>query len=264
MPVLTTMPLCMFISISLALAACSQYTEKPETSFKKNSTSKSNPNKTITLGYTKKSAGSIISKTSHIVFKEAFKRLGFEYSYKYYPAKRSSLMSDRGILDGEGSRVWAYGKDHSNMIRVNVSQISTTWASYAMNRNIKLTGWKSLEGNDYKVDYRRGIKFSRQRLFQVVKEDNLWGVNDIKHGLRRLIKGRTDIYIDVEVYVDMELKLEEFMNSGIYKISRMDETPLYCYLHKKHKLLVPKLSAVLREMREEGLMKKFRTIAEKK
>jgi len=215
------------------------------------------PVKKITLVYTKKSKGSIINKISHRIYTEAFRRLGLEYAYKLYPAKRCSLLSDRGHVDGEGGRIREYGITHTNLLRIETPVLSARWAAYGINHNIKINGWESLKGTDYKIDYRRGVKLCEVKLPDLVKKENLSAVNDISFGLKRLIKGRADVYVDVEMFVDSELKTSPFQNSGIYKICLMQELPLYAYLHKKHKSLVPKLAMVLQDMNKEGLMKKY-------
>lgn len=47
----------------------------------------------------------------------------------------------------------------------------------------------------------------------------------------------------------------------IYKAGVMCEYEIYTFLHKKHEKLVPKLAAVFRAMKKEGLFEQYNVLA---
>ncbi len=52
------------------------------------------------------------------LYTEALSRMNITLRYRVLPPKRASFYSDRGMLDGELSRVFDYNPEHPNLIRV--------------------------------------------------------------------------------------------------------------------------------------------------
>ncbi len=59
------------------------------------------------------------------------------------------------------------------------------------------------------------------------------------------------------------LKSSEFGNSDLNIICVMEDKKVHAYLHKKNRELVPKFSAVLKEMKDDGMIEEYRNIANK-
>ena len=57
--------------------------------------------KTIILVGSKSTKNSFYGKWLTLIYTDAFKQLGYTLKYKSYPAKRASLLSDNGKVDGE-------------------------------------------------------------------------------------------------------------------------------------------------------------------
>lgn len=199
-----------------------------------------------------------------LIFTEVFRRLGYEFQYDGYPAARASAMSDSGQVDGEISRVSEYQETHPNLIRVDEVLYPTNFVAFAVKPGIVLHGWKSLQNTTYSVDYRRGVKLSESELTLVVAPEYLSEVTTAELGLKKLIKGRTDLYVDV-VFTIVEaingLNQDNFDVSLLYQAGIMQEVDAYAYLHKKHAALVPKVAKVLKAMKQEGLFKHYYEIA---
>ncbi len=191
-----------------------------------------------------------------LIFTEAFKRIGKELVYKYYPVKRASLMADQGKIDGELARVYNYNQKYFNLIRVEEPVAYIRFSAFTT-ANIKLKGWESLINTNYKVEYVRGTKICEVNLHKVVDNEKLSNITHWSQGLKKLLAGRTDVYVESERTVLDALKTDEFKNSGIHLAGVMEEITIHAFLHIKHKDLVPKLSAVLKEMKEEGLFEKY-------
>ena len=219
---------------------------------------------TIILVGTEGVKNSMYGKWLTLVFTEAFQRLGYEFRYDGYPAARASAMSDSGKVDGEISRVFEYQDTHPNLIRVDEALYSTKFVAFAVKPGIELHGWKSLENTAYRVDYRRGVKLSKSELSLVVAPGFLSEVTTAEQGLMKLIKGRTDLYVDVEFIIVQAINAlnpDQFAVSALYQAGIMQEVDAYAYLHRKRAALVPKVTEVLNVMKQEGLFARYFEIA---
>lgn len=161
--------------------------------------------------------------------------------------------SHSGEIDGEVARAHDYYKKYENLIRVDEPIIALKFSAFSVNPNIELKGWGSLKGSGYLVEYIRGNYICDIYLPKVVDKENLSRVNYSSQGLNKLINGRTDVFIAEENTVLIALETDEFKDSGIRIVGRMKDVNLHAYLHKKHKILAPKLSNVIKEMRKEAL-----------
>jgi polar amino acid transport system substrate-binding protein len=207
---------------------------------------------------------SMYGKWLTLIFTEAFRRLGYEIQYDGYPAARASAMSDAGEVDGEISRVFEYQDTHPNLIRVDEVLYSTNFVAFAVKPGIVLHGWKSLRNTTYNVEYRRGVKQSESELALVVASEHLSDVKTAEQGLKKLITGRTDLYVDVEFTIVEAIKglnPDQFDVSAVYQAGIMQEIDAYAYLHKKHTALGPKVAEILKAMKQEGLFESYRKIA---
>lgn len=199
----------------------------------------------------------------YLIYKEAFRRMNMALVYEYSPAKRASYRADNGEVDGELSRIFSYAEKHPNLVRVEESPVSAKFIAITTDTSIRLNGWETLRNTKYKVDYRRGIKRCEEKLSKIVEKEKLSAVTTPILGLRKLLKGRIDVFIDSDVSIIELLKSPEFIHSDFNISGVMEEILVYSYLHKRHKSLAPKLASVLRDMKEEKLIEKYRILAEK-
>ena len=196
-----------------------------------------------------------------LIYREAFRRLGVELEYRHYPAKRASLMADEGRVDGELARIYAYGQQHPELIRVEEAAFSDRFVALATNPEIKLDGWESLRGTAYRVEYLHGYQRVHDKLAEVVEPAQLSAISNWRHGLKKLIRGRTDVFIDAEIVIEPLLNQEEFQSANLVVVGVMEEITIHAYLHKRHAPLAAQLSAVLKDMKREGLIEQYATLA---
>jgi hypothetical protein len=203
------------------------------------------------------------------IYAEAFRRLGIEFEYRYYPAVRASAAADNGEVNGELTRVYSYGDAHPNLIRVEEPAFHTAFAAFGTDPAIQLTGWDSLRDTQYTVAYLRGDRRSHDKLTEAVPPERLTATDSVPDGLKILMMSRTDLYVGPEMIVRQSLQSEELRQftrkrkvSDIRVAGVMEKISLHAYLHKKHQELGPRLSAVLKVMREEGLIEKYQAMAE--
>ncbi len=196
-----------------------------------------------------------------LIYTEVFTRLGYEFEYIGEHSYLASRISDAGRVDGEINRVSLYQNSHPDMIRVEESHFPTILAAYAVAPGMRLNGWESLIGQSQRVEYRRGTKIAELGLTPVIPKNKLSKIYTTDQGLKRLITGRTDIYIDVEDIVTetiMRLNPEAFDPSRVYQAGIMARDTLHLYLHKKNAALVPKVDKALKALKKEGLIQDYK------
>lgn len=220
------------------------------------------PTKVISLVGTLGTKNAYHGKVLELIYREAFRRLGYDLNYTGYPAKRASYLSDRGEADGEIHRVADYGSKHPNVIKVDEPHFSIRFSAYGLDPNIKLNGWQSLTETSYTIGYRRGVKKCETILPELIPKKRLIIANSIEQGFRQVQGGRSKIFIDVQQNLSELTYSEEFRNAGFRPLGVMEVISVHAFLHKKHSSLVPKLSSVLKAMKAEGLVESYRAKAE--
>ena len=192
------------------------------------------------------------------IYREAFRRLGIDVEFKSFPLKRLSMLVDRSEnVDGDISRVYSYSDAHPSLVRVEEPHSISEIVAYSKDPNLKLDGWDSLVGSQLRIDYRHGAKRTFEMLRSRVPWDKMHSVHDIKAGLQRLVLGWSDIYIcsgAAPLIVD-----GLFEGKNIYTAGVMQKTTFHAFLLKKHKELAVRLSRVLKQMKKEGLINKYRS-----
>jgi hypothetical protein len=187
-----------------------------------------------------------------LIWREAFRQLDIEVNIETFPPLRGSMEADAGMVDGELARAREYGDKHPNLIRVEESSMLVTASAYTTDPGLQIKSWADLGDHAYRVEYRLGYAVIKARLEGVVPKDNLSATSNSEQGLKKLALGRSDIYVDIEEYVLPVLAREKFRTNGIRRAGRLESAVLYLYLHKKNAALVPRLTAIMHQMKTSG------------
>lgn len=197
-----------------------------------------------------------------LIYTEALNRMDIKIEILEVSPKRGSVYSDDGDVDGELGRIYSYSDTHPNLVRVNEHHAVIAFSAYMLDPATNLKGWNSLKGKNYFVEYRRGIAKCEVQLPRVVPSERLSVIRTVDLGIQRLLQERIQVYVDVQDFVLAYLDSNKFkrINEGktVYKAGVMEQTTGHAFLHKKHQKLVPKLSAILKKMKAEGLFDSYR------
>ena len=207
--------------------------------------------------------GSPLYKWVELIYTEVFRRLNIKLEVMYHPLKRASIEANLGRVDGEPARIYAYGASYPNLVRVEESVFSMSVISYTADPSTSgLSDWESLRNTEYKVGYPKGMKICENNLLKVVKAERLFKVTETSHGLRMLAAGRIDLYVDDLNSANPILLNNEYdLKDKIHVAGIMEEVPLYMYVHKKHRSLIPKLEYAIKAVKSEGFIGKYNKIA---
>ena len=202
---------------------------------------------------------SFASKWLELIYTDAFKQLGVSLEIRFFPAARAGAEAVAGNVDGELARSQEYEATQTTMLRLPEPTLFVATAAYTRRKDIQLApGWEGLRGTTYRTEYRFGYSITEHKLMAVLPEIHLSAVQTSQTGLRKLVLGRTDLFVDTVEAIEPLLADPEFRDAGIRVASVLQRAPLYAYLNKKHASLAPRLAVILKKMRESGQIERYR------
>ncbi len=198
---------------------------------------------------------SYLFKWARLIYAEAFRRLGLPLEMVSVPLPRRAALVEEGVIDGEAARVYAFADAHPELIRVEESVIDFTFSLFSANSGLSATKLEELPP-DAIVEYRRGILMCESTLKKTIPPERLSSIVSTEQGIKKLQAGRSDVYCDIDLYVEEALQTPELKGAkGVRKLFDFAFLPTYPYLYKKkHAGLAPRLAATLKQMKAEGLI----------
>jgi len=206
--------------------------------------------KPIIIFTTHVTAQSNAYKSTHLLLTEAFDRIGYKFSMKTLPGKRSLQEANKGAFDGEAHRFAGLNdnNDFPNLIRVPEIQQVIQNAMFSKRVTNLTMPWKELE--KYSVTVPRGSLWLTAMAKQYAKD--VQELSSPEKMLDFVKQGRGDIALMSIEAIDI-LASKAFKDSGIKQVGPMLSTlTIYSFFHKKHKALVPKLAFALHQMKLDG------------
>lgn len=197
-----------------------------------------------------------------MIYADACGRIGFDLALQSYPARRSTAMSDAGLVDGEINRVSSYGAKNPEMIRIDPPHFAMNFAAYGYAGQAVGAGWRGLtEFGRPRIEYRSGVVRCREMLDALKPASQVSVVNNATLGIRKLAQRRTDVYVDIDSVVARALLQPEFANTAVRQLAVVDTVDMHCYLHRSKRDLVGPLSAALTAVRKDGSIERYRRAA---
>lgn len=200
-----------------------------------------------------------------LIYVEAFRRLDHPLEFAVFPTRRLSAEVDQGHIDGEAVRVYAYADAHPNLVRVEESVLDVEFVFYTANPAVRLTRLEELPSSGLLGEYRRGVALCENTLKQWLPAAQLSDVATTEQGLKKLLALRTDFFCELDNALLTVQAAPEF--KGMAKVRKLlklgNPLSLYPYLHKKRAALAPRLAAVLKQMKAEGLIERYRIETER-
>jgi ABC-type amino acid transport substrate-binding protein len=188
---------------------------------------------------------------SEVITRRAYKRIGIEVKINKLPGERALRTANSGAADGEVQRIDGLTKNYRNLIQVYPAINFIEGVAFSSTKKFKIQGWQSLR--PYRIGYIRGIKFAEKN----TRDIESVSVSDYSRMFKMLAKGRFAIAVSPRL-------------NGLYQMTRLGidnifelhpaimRFELFHYLHKKHKSLIPKISAVFSAMAKSGELAKIR------
>ena len=196
-------------------------------------------------------AHSPIKDILELRLEEAFRRIGEKVRFINTGSSERALLMANEHGDGDAMRVSdlkTIAPDLTgNLIKVPEPISEIIFCVYTKGKDIKISGWESLKG------YRNGLRVGAKIL-----EKNIPGQATILPDTTRLFKmldqSRLDTVTEHRIIGDLVIK--KLNLSGVKRLRpALVAVPGYCYLHKDNQHLIPKLAAVLSDMKKDGTFK---------
>lgn len=188
---------------------------------------------------------------SERILKVAYGELGISIKMQKLPGKRALVHSNRGITDGELFRILGINKTFQNLIPIMVPVHYSSFVVFTTNVDFEVNGWESLR--PYKIGYLSGIALIENNTKGMMVEP----VNTMKQGFKKLILERTHVMIETRISGLSVIKENNFKGITILE-PPLQNVPVYHYLHKKHRALIPELEKVMRQIEQDGRRQQIR------
>lgn len=197
--------------------------------------------------------GVVEQEVSIQVINEAYQRIAQKFVVLQYPNMRSLVEANSGHVDGELSRISHIDQQFENLLQVPIAINSIEgYALWAQNIR-QIVNWESLRG--YKLVCVRGVQFVEQNLS--LHNIHCDPVTTFSQAVNLLQRGRYDVAV-----LPKNTGLNAVKNNQAKDVyiqgERLIKIDLYHYLHKKNKIILPKITAVLQEMQGNGRISEIR------
>ncbi len=196
------------------------------------------------------------------IYTEAFRRLGIPVEVQTIPLQRLTEMLDRGEIDGDVGRVHAHGVAHPEIVRVEESMYDVVLGLFTLDPAVELLRIEDLAAKPWSATYVRGVAICERLLKPQLRPENLTTIATDEQGMEMLAMKRVDFYCTANHTIADVASRERYRKQPMPRLAlSLGTIPLYPYLHRRHAALALRLAPVLREMRAEGLIERFRVEA---
>lgn len=179
-----------------------------------------------------------------LLLKEAFLRLGKNITIENKPAERSLKDANNGVSDGEFLRISDIGSLYPNLLIVPEPIYQMEFVAFSKIENLPLLeDWQSL--SKYHIGYIRGWKIIEENMGGV---SGSFGVSNQEKLFELLNANRFDVAIYSRSF-GHEL-IRKLKMKGIYSTDKsLAVEPMYLFLHKRHKSIIPQLTHILKDIK---------------
>jgi polar amino acid transport system substrate-binding protein len=192
----------------------------------------------------------IEQEVGRIVIPQIYKNIGINIAVTPLPAQRAQFVANTGEKDGEIMRIWSYGNENIQTIRVLTPYYYLETMPFSLKeRQLDIRDKKDLK--KYKLAKVRGVKHTNNITEGM---NNVYEITSTENMFKMLRNGIVDVALTNTL--DGKLTLERLDYGNIeYSIKPLAVLPLYHYINKKHKALVPLINQEIIRIRENGELK---------
>ncbi|HSG06328.1 MAG TPA: transporter substrate-binding domain-containing protein [Nitrospiria bacterium] len=181
---------------------------------------------------------------------EIFSRLGIQVNMTRLPGERSLINVNQGIDDGTLIRIGGLDRLYPNMVQVPEKIKNNEFVVFSKKHRFSISGWESLK--PYDVAFINGWKIMEENS-KAAK--SITRVKNIEELFFLLDNGRVDL-----VLFEKWTGLHWIQSSGKKDMHLLTpplaERPMFMYLNKKHRDLIPKIVNAIREIKADGTYQK--------
>lgn len=185
-------------------------------------------------------------KIAESLLTHIYKKIGFDVRIIALPGKRANCKVISGDADGETARIYSYGENNPELIRVPTPYGRLETTAFALKKNNIVIKSKD-DLKNYKVVILRGV----QHTADITKNlEHVEIINDIDSMMQFIKSERADIALTNTLSGIGALKKLKIKNIEIS--GTIEELELYHYLISKNKNISAKVDETIREMTTSG------------
>ncbi|NMP32713.1 transporter substrate-binding domain-containing protein [Thalassotalea sp. M1531] len=201
----------------------------------------------------------IEQEVGRIVLPQIYQNLGINIAVSPLPADRAQYVANSGLKGGEIMRIWSYGKENSSLLRVATPYYKLeTMAFILRGSGVEINKKEDLE--KYRIAKVRGVKHTNNITKWL---PNVYNTTSTQNMMNLLLKGKVDVALTNTLDGVTVIKRLGFSNIVPIEKSLATE-PLYHYIHKKHRHLVPLVDNEIKRLKQSGKLEIMIKNAEKK
>lgn len=197
-------------------------------------------------------------EVGEIILAEVYKRIGVDIKVSRMPGQRAVIEATSGRVDGEVMRIWSYGVEHPELIRVPTSYyFLESVAFYRKGSGIQVDTVEDLA--KYSVLKVRGVKHANTITAGLTR---VYDYDDSQEMFNALKADRDNVALTNRADGSFTIKkynLQDIESSSHPLLS----FPLYHYVHHKNKHLVEKIDREILAMKGSGELDQLIYAAEK-
>jgi len=180
-----------------------------------------------------------------LIIKELGKRIDLKVELVRLPPERALYSVNEGISNGELPRIAGLQKEYPNLIQIEEKIIDYNFVAFSKNAS-SVTSWEDLA--DKRVGYLHGWKIFDNNVPESAHKSK---PNNPSSLIDMLDEGRIDVAL-YERYAGWKM-IRTHGHSRVKECPQpLAVKPMYLYLNKGCKWLVPAVTETLREMKKDG------------
>ena len=189
------------------------------------------------------------NNTAHIIatkiLTKVYDRAGIDVSFHFGNLQESLEKSDRGVYDGEISRIKIINKKYKNLMMVPVSTLNIEAVAFSKDKNLKINSFADLKGKKFAIV--RGAKFIEYE----TKDMNKVYKKSFKEAIESLEKGEIDIAVlpklaGLTIVYEHNYRKIRIVGGSLISLK------LYHFVHKKNAHIIPIITPILQKMQKSG------------
>lgn len=201
----------------------------------------------------------IEQEVGRIVLSQVYENIGINITISPLPGKRAQYVANTGMKDGEIMRIWTYGDENPNTIRVPTPYYYLETMPFVLKKS-EILILKKQDLAKYRLTKIRGVKHTNNITQGLTRTYEMSSTDDM---FKLLLSGKVDVVLTNTL--DGNIALERL---GLRNVITMDkplaQLSLYHYIHKNNKNLVPLVDKEIQRIKNNGQLAALILLAEKR
>lgn len=201
----------------------------------------------------------IEQEVGRIALTQIYKNIGIDINISPLPGKRAQYVANSGMKDGEIMRIWTYGEENPNSIRVPTPYYYLETMSFVL-RASDIVISKKEDLAKFRLTKIRGVKHTNNITQGLT---NIYEMSSTEDMFKLLLNGKVEVALTNTIDGNLALARLDLANIVSMK-EPLARLPLYHYIHEKHQDLIPLIDKEIQRMKNNGELAQLISSAEQR